>query len=300
MICIPKFKISDFGQLIFKYKTKSVLGVPRFWSELADKNIVTDLSFLENAISGGDKISPYSAEKINEYLEANGGCRLKVGYGASEFGGGIVINSDKDLLKADSVGRILPGVIGMVINPETEEELPYDQDGELCFHSPTMMSGYLHCKEETKQISVYKNDKKYYRTGDKGHISPDGTVYIVDRYKRAMMRPDGHTVHATTIENVIVQHEAVLRCAVAGIALDDKEGVIPTAFVILKETYEKDKAIEEIDQMCLQKIAERDKAHVYVVIDELPYTLMGKVDYKKLEENRFSNLDYVVKDFTFF
>lgn len=300
MICIPKFKISDFGKLIFKYKPKSVLGVPRFWSEFADKNIVVDLSFLENAISGGDKISPYSVEKINKYLETNGGCRLKVGYGASEFGGGIVINSDRDLLKTDSVGRILPGVIGMVINPETEEELPYDQDGELCFHSPTMMSGYLYCEEETKQITLYKNGQKYYRTGDKGHIAPDGTVYIVDRYKRAMMRPDGHTVHATTIENVIVQHEAVLRCAVAGIVLDDKEGVIPTAFVILKDTYDKDKAIEEIDQMCLQKIAERDKAHAYVVVDELPYTLMGKVDYKKLEENRFSDLDYVIKDFTFF
>lgn len=211
-----------------------------------------------------------------------------------------MINSDKDLLQTDSVGRILPGVIGMVIDPETEEELPYEQDGELCFYSPTMMREYLHCEEETQQITLYKNGVKFFRTGDKGHIASDGTVYIVDRYKRAMMRPDGHTVHATVIENVIIQHEAVQGCAVAGIVLDDNEGVIPTAFIIIKDIYEKNKAIEEIDQLCSKKIAERDKALAYAVVDELPYTLMGKVDYKKLEENKLSDLDCVIKDYTFF
>lgn len=300
IVCIPKFNPKDFGRLIIKHKSNSALGVPRFWSEFADDNVSCDLSFLINAICGGDKISPYSVEKINNYLAANGGNRLKAGYGASEFGGGIVINSDKELLKTDSAGRILPGAIGMVIDPETNEELPYDQDGELCFHSPTMMLGYLNCEEETKQITLYKNGIKYYRTGDKGHIASDGTVYIVDRYKQVMLRPDGHTVHATAIENVIIQHEAVLKCAVAGIAIDDKEGAIPTAFIMLKDTYEKSNTIEEIERMCSQKIAERDKALAYVVVDELPYTPMGKVDYKKLEENSFSNLDCTIMDYTFF
>lgn len=49
----------------------------------------------------------------------------------------------------------------------------------------------------------------------------------------------------------------------------------------------------------LKKIPERDKAHAYVVIDKLPYTPMGKIDYKLLERHTFEEIDYIVKDHTF-
>ena len=300
IIMIPKFNPRHFGKMLLQNASVSALGVPWFWDNFAKENTVADLSFLKNAICGGDKIAPASVEQINNYMLRSGANRIKIGYGASEFGGGIVITSDLGPYEANSTGEILPGVIGMVINPDTGEELPYDEDGELCFHSPTMMLGYYKQEKETEKITVYKDGIKYFRTGDMGHITQNGTVYIVDRYKRAMMRPDGHTVHATPIENTIMRHAAVDSCAVVGLTFDKGNGVIPTAFVVLKNiNCNVKKVIDEIDSLCLKKIPERDKAHAYVVIDKLPYTPMGKIDYKLLERHTFEEIDYFVKDHTF-
>lgn len=76
--------------------------------------------------------------------------------------------------------------------------------------------------------------------------------------------------------------------------------MVPTAFVVVKQNIQNMKAIiDEIDLMCLHQIPERDKAHVYVILDKLPYTLMGKVDYKFLEKVDLKTMDYIIKDFSF-
>ncbi len=300
IIMIPQFKPNEFSKLLLKHKTPSALGVPRFWSSFAEAGTNTDLSFLKNPICGGDKISPISVQKINRYLIEHNAGRLKIGYGASEFAGGIVITLDSGLYKENSTGEILPGVIGMVIDPNTGDELTYNEEGELCFYSPTMMMGYFNNEDETNQITIFKNGIKYYRTGDKGHIDENGCVYIVDRYKRVMMRPDGHTVHASPIEDVIMKHNLVENCAVVGLPLDSDAGVIPIAFIKLKNSVSNyTSLVDEIDDLCLKEIPERDKAHAYVIVESFPYTLMGKIDYKALEKNRLSEMDLIIKDYSF-
>lgn len=300
IIMIPKYNPKDFGKMVMKYKVECVIGVPRFWETFAIDNKSADLSKLKNPVCGGDKIAPPALERVNQYLNANGSSRLKVGYGASEFGGGIVITTDYGPYEEGSVGEILPGVIGMVIDPDTGEELGYDKDGELCFHSPSMMCGYFNRDKETDKISVYKDGIKFYRTGDKGHISKNGTVYIIDRYKRIMIRPDGHTVNASPIENVIMSHKSVDSCAVVGIPFDEKTGVIPTAFIVLREEVSSSpKLIQEIDQLCQIKLPARDKTQAYVVVSKLPYTPMGKVDYRNLESNKLSELECTITDYSF-
>lgn len=300
IILIPRFKPNQFGKLLVKHKAVSALGVPRFWSDFAEANLNIDLSFLKNPVCGGDKISPSEVQKINRYLLSHNANRLKIGYGASEFGGGIAITTENGSYAKNSTGEILPGVIGMVIDPDTGRELKYNESGELCFHSPTMMGGYLNNKEETNNLVIIKDGLKFYRTGDKGYINENGCVFIVDRYKRVMMRPDGHTVHATPIENVIMEHTAVEVCAVVGIPLDSGAGVIPTAFIKLSnQIVNSTQIIDEIDNLCTRKIPGRDKAHAYIIINTMPYTPMGKVDYRALEQYRFSDVDYIVKDRTF-
>lgn len=300
IILIPRFKPNQFGNLLVKHKAVSALGVPRFWSDFAEANLNIDLSFLKNPVCGGDKISPSEVRKINQYMLSHNANRLKIGYGASEFGGGIAITAENGSYAQNSTGEILPGVIGMVIDPDTGKKMKYNEKGELCFHSPTMMDGYLNNEVETKNLVIIKDGLKFYRTGDKGYINENGCVFIVDRYKRVMMRPDGHTVHATPIENVIMEHTAVEVCAVVGIPLDSGAGVIPTAFIKLSnQTVNSKQIIDEIDNLCTRKIPERDKAHAYIIIDTMPYTPMGKVDYRALEQFRFSDVDYIVKDHTF-
>ena len=306
---IPKFNPNKFDQLIKKYKPNNSLGVPRFWESLITNGKLknTDLSFIKIPVTGGDTIMPSSLQKINKFLSEHGAkAKLKVGYGSTEFGG-VVSTTYDDYPDEDlgSVGPFLPGCVGKIIDPDTNEVMGYgkDQAGELYLYSPTMMLGYLNHKDETDKITyIDENGMKFYRTGDKVYITEKGINWVVDRYKRAMMRPDGHTVHATPIENVISSHPQVSLCAVVGIKQCGQSGVIPTAFVVLKDTEKKtnEEIISEIDQLSLQKLPERDRALAYSIVEKVPYTLMGKIDFKALEQFSFDDINAIIVDNTFF
>ncbi|MDR0531044.1 MAG: acyl--CoA ligase [Oscillospiraceae bacterium] len=317
----PLFAPKDFAKIILTDRPNIFLGVPRFYESLAYhpklKKKNGKLSFIEMAITGGDKIAPASIELINSAFQRSG-CNigLRVGYGSSEFGGSVSFMPKYDIRKdgADfdwkaegNVGYLLPNCNIIVIDPKTGEELPYGEDGEICVNSMSMMLGYHGMQEQTDEITFYGPDgTKYYRMGDKGHIDERGCIYFIDRYKRSMMRPDGHTVHPSPVENAIIRHPAVTNCAVAGVPqFEGKAGVIPTAFVQLlpgkaETEAEKRHVLKEIDKLCLQVLPERDRAIAYRVVDDLPYTPMGKVDFRELEARLFQPEEYVITDFAFF
>lgn len=302
---IPRFKPTDFDLLIKKYKPNNALGVPRCWESIVDNGRLdkTDLSFLILPTCGGDKISPASVDKINAFFSRRGSnVRLIVGYGATEMGGAFSVTvSDYSLYRPGSVGPFMDGVKGRVFDPETGNEITGEErEGELYVHSPSMMLEYFDDKQETDAITwMDEAGEKYYRTGDKVRIDKDGVNWVIDRYKRVIARPDGHKVAASPIENVILENESCLECAVVGLDAEQKSGALPIAFVKLKDNINtsQEAVFRQLDRSVSSKIAGRDKALGYVFVNELPYTLMGKVDFRKLEQTSLKNTEvFLVKD----
>lgn len=307
IILIPKFNPNNIDRELLKHKPNISFLVPGYWENFSKskKVIGKDLSYMKIIVAGGDKWAPASINKVNEFLNNhNCGHKSRVGYGATEFGGAVAVVPENELYVAGSAGLPLPSCNAMVIDPDTTEELKFNEVGEICISSPTMMKGYLNKNSETAKLLVEKNNEKFYRTGDQGYIDHNGIVYIIDRYKRSMMRPDGHTVHATPIENSILEVPMVDRCCVVGIKIQNKAGDIPTAFITLNSELKNDKdinvIINYIDEHCLKSLSERDRALAYVIIDEMPYNGMGKIDYRKLEKIKMEDLDPIVVDDTFF
>lgn len=305
VILVPKFKPQDYAKLILKTRSNAALGVPKFWTQLTEMKIKNDMcKNIQIPVTGGDWISTKSIDTINTTLK-NGGSKvlIKIGYGATEFGGVVSTTAD-DTIKynPESVGIVLPSNDVMIIDPKTGEELGYNQAGELCVSGPTMMLGYLNNQEATDTITIYKNGKKYYRTGDKMEINEFGDLIYRDRYKRVMMRPDGHTVACSPIEDTIISHPLVENCAVVGIKIsEESNGTIPTAFVQLKEHKQSDNDIaQNIDQYCLERLGERERALVIIFIDKIPYTMNGKVDFRKLASRKFEDMEKYIMEDTFF
>jgi len=319
ILLVPLFDPAKFADMLLKTKPNSFLGVPRFHEQLADhpklKKKNNKLAFIKNPVSGGDKISPASMERINKTLARSGSkAGLRIGYGSTELGACIAVMPSYDPETSDfpwraegNVGYIMPQCKAIVINADTGEPLPFGQAGELAVHSLCQMEGYFGLPKETEEITYIAADgTKYYRMGDKGHLDKNGCFYFLDRYKRSLMRPDGHTVHPAPIENVIMKHEAVEKCAVVGLRLgENQSGSIPSAFVVLREGYggapEKDRAVlADIDELCLRHLPERDRAFAYKVVKDLPYTPMGKVDFRTLEKEIFDPVHFLLRDFAFF
>lgn len=198
-----------------------------------------------------------------------------------------------------SSGALYPGVRIRIVDPDTGESLQNRREGEIYVHTPTMMMGYLNKPEETDAVFTETDGIRFFRTGDKGYLTETGHLFLTGRYKRLMKRPDGHQVSPIPIENAVGNHPMVDNCCVVGLKKNaDASGVIPTAFIKSKDRTELSEIeIKDIAEKALQQLSgERETALAYVVVDAIPYTENGKMDYRKLEESDFNSLHFFVID----
>ncbi len=288
-VIIPLFNPQKFDKLILKYKPLAVIGVPSHYETLLKSKRMekADLSFLEFAAAGGDAMNAKTETELNTFLDKhNSKYHIANGYGMTELGSTAASGHGK-VTKIGSVGVPHCKTVVSVFKPDSDEELRYNEEGEICIHTPAAMLGYYNNDKETANVLRMHSDGKIWaHTNDIGYIDEDGFIFIKGRIKRMIIRPDGHNVFPSAIEAVIVSHEYVESCAVVGI--DDKtctNGQWPYAFIVLKDEYKgKSEAIEAIKNYCSQKLPVRDTAEYFTEITEIPLTGIAKVDYRALEK----------------
>ena len=99
-----------------------------------------------------------------------------------------------------------------------------------------------------------------------------------------MLKVGGIWVSPVEVESVLVEHEAVLECAVVGV-IDDSELVKPKAFVVLKEaSWDSggDELAQELIEHCVERIAAYKRPRWIAFVDELPRTATGKIQRYRL------------------
>lgn len=286
-ILIPKFEANKFSDLIEKYHPNHVLGVPSFWENMAKNGKKMDLSFLVSPGSGGDMITEEIEKFINEYLEKNGSkSKLIKGYGMTELSSSVC-TCMHNCNELTSVGIPLVKNTVEIVDTNTGKEVPYNQLGEICISGPTMMKYYYANEELTdKTIKVHDDGKKYIHTGDIGYMTENGVLYVKDRIKRMIVRFDGFKIYPSSIENVIMQSGYVDSCAV--IAYEEENlGIMPVAYISIKDEYKEntDVCLNEIIELCKEKLAERAVPNRFEIIDNIPITENGKIDITKLERD---------------
>lgn len=289
-VLIPQLDPDKFADLIIKYKPAHLAGVPMHYEKLrtSPKTQNLDLSFFQMTGCGGDGMAEGFEESINEFLFEHK-CKYPItkGYGMTEISSAATTNKT-ELNKLGSVGIPHLKTTVSIFEVGTDKELMYGEEGEVCMHAPTMMLGYYNnASEENKVLLKHSDGKVWIHSGDIGYMDSDGFLFINGRLKRMIIRPDGHNVWPSQIENIIQKHPNVKECAVVGLqVLENQNGKIPTAFIVLDDTTtEIDKLEQEIDEFCKVYLPERDCAMEYRFIDAIPLTPIGKVDYKVLENN---------------
>lgn len=287
---VPNFSISKFDKLLLKYKPGCVFGVPSFFEKLTHSSQLAhkSLKFLTCIVTGGDKLSAATEQCINAFLKEHG-CQVGIlkGYGMTELGSAATFSVSPQAAPEGSVGIPLYFNNAMVIDENTGEELGYNFPGEICLTSPTMTNGYYNNEAETSNLlHCHADGTVWIHTGDIGYITESGIIFILDRKKRMIIRPDGHNVWPSLIEQTLLQHPAVAQCCTVGLPSPDSDtGRIPTAFVVLKEGFAPSEELkQEFTAISLTHLPERDIALDYRFIDALPITGIGKTDYRALEK----------------
>jgi len=288
-IIIPKFDVNEFDKLIVKYRPAGIMGIPTYFEKIMESKLLQkmDLSFLKVVLVGGDRTSVEFENKVNEFFHQHG-CKkqLSKGYSMTEASSTATI-SFENANKAGTNGIPLNKTIIASFDPETGRELPYNDLGELCIQTPTMMLGYYGQKEETNQvIKAHSDGSKWIHTGDMGSVDENGFVTVSGRVKRLIIRFDGYKVFPTFIENVVLEHEAIENCSVVG--LTDKahiQGKLPIVFAVCREEYKGSEKtiIAELKTLCSEKLTEYSQPVEYRFVESLPLTPIGKIDYCTLE-----------------
>ncbi|MFI5930813.1 amino acid adenylation domain-containing protein [Actinoplanes sp. NPDC051494] len=218
----------------------SVLFLPTaYWHELVDAMVRDGLRLpasVRVVTAGGEEIR---SDRVAGWraLPLDPRVRLVNEYGPTECTVVATVDelagprSDAELPTEPTVGRPLPGVAFRVVG-EDGADLPAGQDGELLLGGPVVAVGYLGQPELTaNRFGVGQDGQRYYRTGDRVRLRPDGRLAFRGRIDR-QLKVRGFRVEPAEVERALLAHPAV-RDAV--VDLDRARGAL-AAYLIMDGT----------------------------------------------------------------
>lgn len=269
-------------------------GGPVHWETLINNPKIFEGSFsnLRAPVSGGEKLSKAKEEAINKELELAGAQEdMWIGYGASELSGSVTLKRGKRD-KNGTIGKMHIYDTAMFVNPETGEELMYNEIGEYYISTPSFMMGYLNKPEEdSKAIYIDENGLKWFKSGDLGLIDEEGNIKLTGRKKR-MFVCGLDNVYPFVLEELINTIDNVKKCAVVNIP-DDVLREIPKAHIVLKEdTIEKRKeTILKIQKLITENISKNVVPRQFQFDEKLLYTPNGKIDFERIRQIDIENIE---------
>lgn len=284
-ILIPQFTVKTYARDVKKYRPTVIVGVPTLYEALLrSEGFDFDLSFLDGVFCGGDSLSIELKKKVDTFLkEHNSKVQIREGFGTTECVTASCL-TPYDFYREGSIGIPFIDVFYQICDPNTDVEVPYGTEGEICISGPTVMKGYLDNKAETAStLRTHDDGIVWLHTGDLGTMDEDGFVYYKQRMKRLII-VSGINVYPSQVENAIDAHPDVLLSCAIGIPDPYKMHKVK-AFVVLRQGVEpSDKIKEEILEHCKKNISRYGVPKEIEFRTELPKTLVGKVAYRKLEE----------------
>ncbi len=279
IIMLPRFDLEQAIKTIHKKRPTLFPAVPAIYNAINHYKDLGryNLRSVRFCISGGAPL-PVAVKKQFETLT---GCVVVEGYGLSETSPVATCNPVDGENRAGSIGLPVPGTHIEIVDPETRELLRLGAIGEICIRGPQVMKGYWNNPQETARVMETTPRGERLRTGDLGHMDPDGYVYVDDRMKD-MIAVNGFKVYPSHVEEEIYRHPAVEECGVIGIP-DESRGETVVACIRLRDGQSLTAgALREFLQDTLARWAMPKPEHILFWDQPLPKTTIGKLSRKDL------------------
>jgi fatty-acyl-CoA synthase len=236
------------------------------------RGAAADLSSLKRVIYSGSAAAP---ARLGEAVRALGTILVQA-YGTTESGRltSLGPGEHRDPRLVSTVGRPFPEVKIKVCDPETGDEMPAGETGEVHAQSPHLMDGYLTDAALTAQVLR----DGWYVTGDLGYLDDQGYLHLVGRVAD-VVKVAGVKVHPTVVEREILTLDGVAHAAVYGVHDTDNAEHLHAALVRRPE------AEISADRVRSHVAAALSPAHVpeeVLLLDAMPLNESGKPDKRRL------------------
>ncbi len=276
----------EIAKLCAKYKANYMFGTATFYRLYSRNRKIHPVMFdtLKLIVAGAEKLP----QKVREEFSKRYGKTIYEGYGATETTPVASVNIP-DVVMVDDNYRIQvgnkPGTVGLpvpgssfkIVDPESFEELPVGEDGMILIGGTQIMKGYLKNPQKSSEVIREIDGRRWYVTGDKGHLDEDGFLTIVDRYSR-FAKLGGEMVSLGMVEGVL---SSILEegSALAVTAIEDsKKGEALVA--LLEGEMELEELKRRVKELTINPLYKPSK---FYKVEQIPRLGSGKVDLKGLK-----------------
>ena len=275
---IPAFSPRKGLKCINQEKITCFHGVPTmFIAMLGHEDFEkTDFSHMRTGIMAG---SPCPIKTMQDVIEKMHMSEICITYGQTEASPATTMSKTTDSIetRVNTVGGPIFGVECKIVDPETNEELPDNVDGEFVARGYNIMKGYYKMPEAT---AAAIDDEGWLHTGDLARRLPDGNYKITGRIKDMIIR-GGENIYPKEIEDFLYTHPKVKDVQVIGVP-DKDYGEEIMACVILNDGETSDE--EEIKQYVRDHMAKHKIPRYVDFVTEFPMNAAGKILKYKMRE----------------
>jgi long-chain acyl-CoA synthetase len=267
--------IALFIRTLSKTGFSVMVGVNTLYQALMQhpKFDILDFTQMKLALAGGMAVTKPVADKWVAKTKKP----IIMGYGLTEASPVVTINPLTSTSFTGSIGLPVPSTDVRIVDDQGTD-VPLGQPGELCILGPQNMLGYWHQQRETENVFI---DLEWLRTGDICYMDNKGYLYLIDR-KKDMILVSGFNVYPNEIEEVIACHPGVKEAAVIGIQ-NEQSGEIAKAYIVKKDP---SLTVNTIKEYCKQNLTGYKRPKIFVFVDDLPKSDVGKVLKRKLHSHK--------------
>jgi acyl-CoA ligase (AMP-forming) (exosortase A-associated) len=270
---------------LLKERITGLAGVPTLWSLLAQpnstlqKHVFTNLRYITN--TGGRM--PQTVLKV--LRSAFPTTKIFLMYGLTEAFRSTYLPPEELDRRPTSMGKAIPNTEILVVDEQGQPCKP-GEVGELVHRGPTVSLGYWGQPETTARVlrphpflpAELGGEEKVCYSGDLVKMDEEGFLYFIGR-RDTMIKSSGFRISPTEVEEVLFQSGMVCQAAVIGLP-DEMLGQTIKAFVVSKSGDGVD--TNSLLHFCAEKLPRHMIPKIVEVMDDLPKTSSGKVDYPAL------------------
>jgi acyl-[acyl-carrier-protein]-phospholipid O-acyltransferase/long-chain-fatty-acid--[acyl-carrier-protein] ligase len=286
-VCHPDpTDVLNIARAMGKYQATVFCGTSTFLRLFAHNKRVHPLMLasLRVVVAGAERLSP----EVRDSFKLKFNKEIYEGYGTTETTPVASVNIPDRIDPRDwqvqegsrsgSVGLPLPGSSFRIVAPETLETLPAGEDGLILIGGTQVMLGYLGDSQKTKEVIVELDGKRWYKSGDKGHLDKDGFLTIVDRYSR-FAKIGGEMISLGAIEGAIGKllpdEVEILTTALPDGKKGEKVALLVAGEILLDEIK------QLIDASGLNPLMRPTEI---IPVQEIPKLGSGKSDFKRAKQ----------------
>ena len=278
LVVMPRWDRDLAGRLISRYQVTHWTNIPTMVIDLlASPHFASyDLSSLVYVGGGGAAMPQAIAQRLQDQY----GLKYAEGYGLTETAAPSHANPP-DHPKQQCLGIPFMSTDARVVDPDTFQEMPVGEQGEIIMHGPEVFDGYWKRPDATAAAFIDFEGKRFFRSGDLGRMDEDGYFFLTDRLKR-MINASGFKVWPAEVEALMFRNPAIQEACIISVK-DSYRGETVKAVVVLRATH-KDTTTQQIIDWCRENMAVYKVPHLVQFVDVLPKSGSGKVMWRALQE----------------